>query len=68
MNIDEAVQLIRGEKGTVVTLQMYREGETEFLTIPVTRDTINIPTVKQKKLTILLLSHFTASTQSQRHR
>jgi carboxyl-terminal processing protease len=45
MRIDEAVKLIRGEKGTVVSLQIFREGETEFLTIPVTRDTINIPTV-----------------------
>ena len=46
MSIDEAVQLIRGEKGTVVTLEIYREGELEFLEIPVTRDTINIPTVE----------------------
>jgi carboxyl-terminal processing protease len=46
MRIDEAVKLIRGEKGTVVNLQVFREGETEFLDIPVTRDTINIPTVE----------------------
>lgn len=46
MQIDEAVSLIRGERGTVVTLQIYREGEFDFLTIPITRDTINIPTVK----------------------
>ncbi|MFT7645216.1 MAG: carboxyl-terminal processing protease [Candidatus Paceibacteria bacterium] len=46
MRIDEAVELIRGEKGTEVSLQIFREGETEFLTILVTRDTINIPTVK----------------------
>lgn len=46
MNVDEAVNLIRGEKGTVVELQIYREGESEFLDIPITRDTINIPTVK----------------------
>jgi len=48
MSIDEAVSLIRGEKGTVVTLQIYRAGEAEFLTIPITRDTIEIPTVKQE--------------------
>lgn len=50
MRIDEAVSLIRGEKGTVVNLQIYREGETEFLDIPVTRDTINIPTVKTEQI------------------
>ncbi len=46
MRIDEAVQLIRGEEGTDVTFTLYREGETEFKTITVTRDTINIPTVE----------------------
>lgn len=50
MRIDEAVNLIRGEKGTVVNLQLYREGKSEFLNIPVTRDTINIPTVKTEKI------------------
>lgn len=50
MRIDEAVSLIRGEKGTIVTLRVYREGETEFLNIPITRDTINIPTVKTEQI------------------
>lgn len=46
MSIDEAVRLIRGEKGTKVKFSIYREGDTEFRTIEVTRDTIDIPTVK----------------------
>jgi carboxyl-terminal processing protease len=46
MSIDEAVRLIRGEKGTEVVLTVYREGELELLEIPVTRDTISIPTIK----------------------
>jgi carboxyl-terminal processing protease len=46
MSIDEAVHLIRGEKGTKVKLSIYREGDTEFRKIEVTRDTIDIPTVK----------------------
>jgi carboxyl-terminal processing protease len=45
MMIDEAVRRIRGEKDTVVNLTVYREGETEFRDISVTRDTINVPTV-----------------------
>lgn len=50
MRIDEAVQLIRGEKGTVVTLTIYRDGEGEFIEIPVTRDTIAIPTVRTEQI------------------
>ena len=50
MRIDEAVTLIRGEKNTVVNLQIYREGDREFRDIPVTRDTINIPTVKTEQI------------------
>jgi len=50
MRIDQAVDLIRGEKGTVVTLTIYREGEMEFIEIPVTRDTIAIPTVKTEQI------------------
>lgn len=50
MSVDEAVSLIRGEKGTVVNLQIYREGEVEFLDIAITRDTISIPTVKHEQI------------------
>lgn len=50
MSVEEAVRLIRGEKGTDVTFSIYREGETEFKTITVTRDTITIPTVKTEQI------------------
>ncbi len=46
MKIDEAVSLIRGEKGTEVKFSVYREGETEIREIVVVRDTIEIPTIK----------------------
>lgn len=45
MTIDGAVKHIRGEKGSIVTLTVVREGEAEPLEIGVVRDTINIPTV-----------------------
>jgi carboxyl-terminal processing protease len=45
MRIDEAVKMIRGEKGTEVKLSIYREGELEIKEIVVVRDTIAIPTV-----------------------
>ncbi len=46
MGVDEAVQHIRGEKGTEVHLTIFREGEEEFREIRVMRDTIVIPTSK----------------------
>jgi carboxyl-terminal processing protease len=45
MSIDDAVNLMRGPKGTTVTLTIYRQGELQPRVIPITRDTINIPTL-----------------------
>lgn len=46
MTVDQAVRLIRGEKGTEVSLTIYRENETEFIEVAITRDTITIPTME----------------------
>ncbi len=46
MNVDQAVGLIRGEKGTEVALTIYRKGESGFRDMKIVRDTINIPTLK----------------------
>ena len=46
MSVDEAVRRIRGEKGTQVTLVIFRKGEDEFRDVVVVRDTIKIPTSK----------------------
>jgi carboxyl-terminal processing protease len=45
LNVDEAVKLIRGKKGTTVTFTLLREGKKEPFTISVVRDVINIPTL-----------------------
>ena len=45
LTVDEAVKLIRGPKGTTVTLTIFREGESEPIEIKIVRDTINIPTL-----------------------
>lgn len=45
MNVDEAVELIRGEKGTAVTLTVLREGKSEPVEVRIIRDTISIPTI-----------------------
>lgn len=50
MRIDEAVRKIRGERGTSVKLSIFREGELEPKDYIVTRDTINIPTVKTERV------------------
>ena len=46
LTIYEAVKMIRGEKGTTVRLTIFREGWNEPKEIEVTRDLINIPSVK----------------------
>ncbi len=48
MTIDDAVNTIRGEVGTPVTLTVAREDENEFLTIEIVRDTIEIPTLESE--------------------
>lgn len=45
LNIEEAIKLIRGEKGTAVTLTIFREENKDPIEVKITRDTINIPTL-----------------------
>lgn len=46
MDINTAVQLIRGPKGTDVVFTVLRDGEGDTIEIVVTRDTIQIPTIE----------------------
>jgi carboxyl-terminal processing protease len=48
MNVDEAVDKIRGSKGTKVKLTIIREGERETKDYTITRDEINIKSVASK--------------------
>lgn len=50
MKLDEAVSLIRGPKGSKVTLTITRDGLDKAKEIPITRDTIKIPAVDWKLL------------------
>lgn len=50
MSVDVAVNLIRGEKGTPVTLTISRKSETKPRDITIIRDTIDLPVVDTKTL------------------
>ncbi len=49
MTVDKAVSLIRGKKGTVVELSLFRDGLKQPLELKITRDTIQIPTIDTEK-------------------
>ncbi len=49
MALDEAIFMIRGERGTPVILTISREGEKESRDIKIIRDTINIPIIDTEK-------------------
>ena len=50
MDISEVVALIKGEEGTQVILTLVREGEEDYLEIPVERRKIESPTVSSEML------------------
>jgi carboxyl-terminal processing protease len=49
LSTDQAVKLIRGQKGTVVKISVIREGESKPLNFEIVRAVINIPTLKTEK-------------------
>jgi carboxyl-terminal processing protease len=46
ITVEEAVKIIRGEKGTKIKLAIYREGWENTKDFEITRDTIKIPSTK----------------------
>lgn len=50
MSTDEAVNLIRGEKGTPVTLNIFRKSEGKPRDITIVRDTIDVPVVETQTI------------------
>jgi len=50
MTLNDAVKVMRGKPGTVLTLTIIRDGEEKPLKIPVTRAVIQVKSVKSKML------------------
>ena len=50
LSLSEAVALIKGEEGTEVVLTIIREGESDYLKVPVTRAKVESPTVNFEML------------------
>lgn len=65
MSVQRAVQLIRGEKGTDVTLTVLSEGDSEARDVEVTRSTIQVPTIETSQRDgVFIISLYNFSAQS----
>jgi len=69
ISLDEAVKLIKGEKGTEVVLTVARGEKPEILDITIIRDTIDIKSVrlemKDNNIAYIKLTHFNGDTGSE---
>ncbi|HAQ02763.1 TPA: hypothetical protein DEP30_03045 [Candidatus Nomurabacteria bacterium] len=66
LSVDKAISLMRGEKGTPVTITILRTGEKETREISIIRDTIEIPTIETESLPdgIFLIKFYSFSENS----
>lgn len=68
MTIDEAVQKIRGKKGTTVTLSISRDGMEDVKDFVVNRDTIVVKsvrtTMRDDKIMVIKISNFNGDTEA----
>ncbi len=65
LSVEQAVRLIRGERGTKVKLTIFRENDGEPKEIIITRDTIVVPNIQteiKNGVFVLRLSHFSESS------
>jgi carboxyl-terminal processing protease len=66
ISVEEAVRLIHGDKGTIVTLTIFREGEKDSREVKIVRDVINVPIVETKLrpdgVFVITLNSFSANS------
>ena len=66
LSLNDAVQMMRGDPGTTITLTIIREGVEKPLVIAITRDIIKVKSVRKKTLEpgigYLRISHFQMHT------
>jgi carboxyl-terminal processing protease len=70
LSVDEAVKLIRGKAGSVVSIVVMRPGESKERTFPVTRAVIKIPTLetefrKADNVFVISLFNFSAGASTE---
>ncbi len=73
LSLPEAVNLIRGRKGTTIALEIYHEGDPKAKTVELKRDTIIVKSVefkeeispKGKKVALLKLARFGERTDAE---
>lgn len=73
MSLPEAVNLIRGPKGSMIALEIYHDGDAKAKTIELKRDTIVVKSVefeeknspKGKKVAVIKLSRFGGRTSAE---
>jgi carboxyl-terminal processing protease len=67
LTLNEAVKIMRGEPGTIITLTVVRETQDKPLKIKIERDIIKVKSVKQQLLTpgygYIRISHFQSHTE-----
>jgi carboxyl-terminal processing protease len=61
ISITDAVNLIRGKKGSTVTLSIFREGDMESKDIDLVRDTITVPSTNLEWVNNGKVAHVTVS-------
>ena len=68
LSIEDAIKLIRGEKGTTVVLTIFREKNKDPIEIKIVRDTINVPTLdtELRKDGIFVIKLYSFSANSNR--
>lgn len=64
MSVDQAVNLIRGKKGTSVTLSVFSAGAKQAHDVKIVRDTINIPTIETEVKDGVFIIHLYTFTEN----